>query len=101
MAALEARSVAILAFGIAIVHLLSWSLVLTYMNDSSLFGKRQFQFNRYYSTKTVHVHKAKDLRITSAPSHWESLGLTRTTKCKSMLSINTTWQTLSLRVALN
>ena len=75
MAALEARSVAILAFGIAIVHLLSWSLVLTYMNDSSLFGKRQFQFNRYYSTKTVHVHKAKDLRITSAPSHWESLGL--------------------------
>jgi len=75
MAALEARSVAILAFGIAIVHLLSWWLVLTYMNDSSLFGKRQFQFNRYYSTKTVHVHKAKDLRITSAPSHWESLGL--------------------------
>jgi hypothetical protein len=75
MAALEARSFAILALGIVIVHLLSWSLVLTYMNDSSLFGKRQFQFNRYYSTKTVHVHKAKDLRITSAPSHWESLGL--------------------------
>jgi len=45
------------------------------MTDSSLFGKRHFQFNRYYSTKTVHVHKAKDLRITSAPSHWESLGL--------------------------
>ena len=75
MAVLKASSVAILALVIAIVHLLSWSLVLTYINDSSLFGKRQFQFNRYYSTKTVHVHKAKDLRITSTPSHWESLGL--------------------------
>jgi hypothetical protein len=65
----------LLTVGIVLVHFLSWSLVLTHFNEDSLFGKRQYQFNRYYSTKTVHVHKVEDVHKISAPSHWESLGL--------------------------
>lgn len=75
MAGYEAKSFVFLAVFIVIIHVTSWGLLLSHMNNSSLFGKQLFQFNRYYSTKTVHVHKSNILPPASNPSHWESLGL--------------------------
>lgn len=75
MAGLEARSLALLALFIVIIHITSWGVLLSHINELSLFGKRLFQFNRYYSAKSVHVHKANGVSATQNPSHWESLGL--------------------------
>lgn len=67
---------------IVLVHLICFGLVLNWNSPQSLLGKKNYVWNRYYSTRTTHVHKfnllstsVSEALTASDPSHWESLGL--------------------------
>lgn len=69
--ALAASVLAVLIF-----HGICLGVVLQWDNPRSLFGTKNYELSRHYSTKTTHVHRLNTFSpSTSDPSHWESLGL--------------------------
>lgn len=76
---------------IVLVHLMSFFVLLNWNDPRSLLGESNYILNRYYSTKTMHVHKlnhqnpllpknAVGAIVRSAfsnpePMHWDALGL--------------------------
>lgn len=69
--ALAASVLAILIF-----HGICLGVVLQWDNPRSLFGTKNYELSRHYSTKTTHAHRLNKISPSNSdPSHWESLGL--------------------------
>lgn len=54
-------------------------ILLSWTSDTSLSGKKNWIFNRYYNMRSLHVHtlmNPKDQTQTNLPNQWNSLGVT-------------------------
>jgi hypothetical protein len=61
---------------VLIIHGICLGFVLQWDNPRSLFGTKNYELSRHYSTKTTHVHRLNTFSPSNSdPSHWESLGL--------------------------
>lgn len=61
---------------VLIIHGICLGVVLQWDNPRSLFGTKNYELSRHYSTKTTHVHRLNTFSPSNSdPSHWESLGL--------------------------
>jgi hypothetical protein len=61
---------------VLIIHGICLGVVLQWGDARSLFGTKNYELSRHYSTKTTHVHRLNTFSPSNSdPSHWESLGL--------------------------